>query len=236
MTRVHAALAIAGVLATVFTAAAQQTPPQDDEYFARIEVEGNASGAYPVAAVAFRLDTQIERGTNPAENGVILANLRERMRKALRDAALQPLSVEEKPMVFPVDASAAGWSTWVRITPPAIQTGEDAGEELGRMIQNMREIANAAGCRITGPFFEAEERDVAEQDTLARATENALYRAEGVARVLRTRIYTVDSVEVIEVVWNNEGHLQPGIDDTPPSIENVSCTARVKVSYRAEPI
>jgi len=62
-----------------------------------------------------------------------------------------------------------------------------------------------------------------EQDAVVRATENAYAYAESVAHSLENAINNVDSVEVLSVEWN----LAPG----QPNMNEVSCTAKVKVVY-----
>jgi uncharacterized protein YggE len=231
MSRAHAAATFLSVL--FFACAAF---PQEAEYFARIVTEGNATETHAVGAIAFRYDAEIERGSNAAETSVMLVNLRNTLRKAIQDGRVETLSIEDKPISFRPKESVAGWSTWVRFPPPTVSGTDDPGEVLGRLVRRARDLGTTAGCRVAGPYFEAEDAEFAEQETLARATENALYRAEGIARILRTRIYTVDSVEIVGVTWLNEGTLQPEAGDSPPSINGVTCRAEVRVTYLATPL
>ena len=67
---------------------------------------------------------------------------------------------------------------------------------------------------------------------VARDTENALYKADAVAGLMESEIFAVESVSVLEVIWNQEG-LAPV--PTSLDIERITCTGRVKVVYKFAP-
>lgn len=81
---------------------------------------------------------------------------------------------------------------------------------------------------MTGPLFGVIEREVFEQEAIARATENALYKSDAVASLMDASIVSVQSVSVIEVTWGEASPDEPGGgSDT----QRVLCTAKVRVVY-----
>ena len=87
-------------------------------------------------------------------------------------------------------------------------------------------VAGALGCTVTGPILGTAEKETLMYSAVTLATENAYPPADAAASALKSGIYSVDSVQVIEVLWNRPGELEAA-----PNIRQISCTARVKVSY-----
>ena len=63
----------------------------------------------------------------------------------------------------------------------------------------------------------------------ARATENALYKSEAVASLMRGSVESVQSVSVLEVTWGAPDKNEPG---EGADSQRVLCSAKVHVVYR----
>ena len=92
-------------------------------------------------------------------------------------------------------------------------------------------LGKAAQASIEGPQLIVKDADLFEQETLKRATENALYKADAIAQILNTQIYEVKSVEVQELLWNTDTNNT----DTAPGIDRLTCSAKVSLTYLHQP-
>jgi hypothetical protein len=224
MRRLVGTLMLLGVLAAPLAVAQEDTT-------ARIIVEGDTTSVFPVANLAFRFEARVDTVNDTAATAKVLTQIKDKLKSLLQDAEPGPGPIKEGPITLPADQAAMGWSVWVRYPAPVFHNAIDPEEQFGTFVQRIRNLGKQAGCRVLGPFFEPADREVHEQETIARATEQALYKAEAAARVLRTRIYTVEKIEVLEIEWFHEAELAPDKDEPVASVRGVPCRARVKVTY-----
>lgn len=104
---------------------------------------------------------------------------------------------------------------------------EDGLDQFAQLVAGLQAAAKALGGDLEGPYFTVQAEEEIVQTAVARAVEQALPAAVGAARVMRTRIDSVDTVEVTAVNWNQE----PDTRAPQPQVRRVTCTARVKVRY-----
>ncbi len=92
----------------------------------------------------------------------------------------------------------------------------------------MVEAKHLLNFEMTGPIFGVIEKEAFEQEAIARATENALYKSDAVASLMDASIVSVQQVSVMEVTWGEAIAEEPGEgSDT----QRVLCTAKVFVVY-----
>lgn len=99
--------------------------------------------------------------------------------------------------------------------------------DFAALCDNMVAFAEILSCTVEGPRFSVAAKEELEQSAVARAVEQALTPALGAAMVMKTRIESVDSVEVKELVWNKE----PEPRAVESQVTRVTCTAKVRVRY-----
>lgn len=106
----------------------------------------------------------------------------------------------------------------------------DTGPKMyGQLCDTMQSIAETLGCILAGPFLEPSDRAELQKSAVSAATESAYAPAAAVAAALKSEIFAVDSVEVLELIWNApEG--ETGVRGK--NVRQVSCTAKVRVVYR----
>lgn len=150
------------------------------------------------------------------------------------DAALEetelpePSSVEASDVALEdVNRAVANVSAEVTFASRAFLGAEGDVSAFGQLCQRVLDLAAKLDATVEGPVFAVHAREELVQSAVARAVEQALPAAMGAARVMRTRIDSVDTVEVREVVWNRD----PESQAAQPQIRRVTCTARVKVRY-----
>lgn len=67
-----------------------------------------------------------------------------------------------------------------------------------------------------------------EQEAIARATENALYKSGAVASLMNASIVAVQGVSVLDAQW---GGANSGIPGEGSDVKRLLCSARVRVVY-----
>lgn len=153
----------------------------------------------------------------------------ENLTKALEKKELVPASVVVSGLSIPsMNVPEAVVSARVRVQLLRFSPDEDKGVAFGALCDTIAGIAKTLGCAVEGPELQSDERETLEQDAVARATENALYRADAIAALMDSEIYAVQSVSVLDVKWSSA----TGEKDTLPDLKRITCTARVKVVYR----
>jgi uncharacterized protein YggE len=106
-------------------------------------------------------------------------------------------------------------------------TADDGPERFAELCDTLQTMATENECKLEGPFFGVNARDTMQEAAIARAIEQALPPAEAAARIMQSRIQTVDHVEILSIAWNRELESRA----PQPQIRRVTCTARVKVRY-----
>lgn len=184
-----------------------ESPPDYVEFWLHKTAQG-ATAAETVAAAALfetQLDDQIKTAEWPA-----------------------PSSKEVSEMSFgDINRPAAKVSAHLTFSARPFANPKTGLADFAKLCDGMTALAKTLACTIEGPFFSVAAKSETEQAAVARAVEQALAPALGAAQVLKTRIESVDSVVVKEVVWNRE----PDTRAAQPQIRRVTCTARVHVKY-----
>jgi len=104
----------------------------------------------------------------------------------------------------------------------------DQGPRLfAQLCDKLLDIAGIVGADISGPAFEIRDKDTVIRDAVSAATERAYPPAESVARTLKSAIWAIDTVRVLDVTWN-----EPLFAPNPePNMRQISCTAHVRITY-----
>lgn len=200
---------------------------QDDTH-ATIENIGRATIEVPPEYVEF-VFSYSEAGVNLAAGAERLLAFVSRLREGLDDVDLSPRAVE-----------ASGLRLVLQENPRAsirVRTVFDLGSNTdadgrSRMVASLsdrvKKVGAAFGCELAGPFYGTGEKDTTEQEAVARATEDALYRADAIASLMESSIAAVQRVRVLDVAWSDESS-----DDHQgrSDAKSLFCTARVEVVY-----
>lgn len=116
----------------------------------------------------------------------------------------------------------------VRFLFGSTSTPEERARYAASVSDQMKEAQRMLEFELTGPLFGVIEKEAFEQEAIARATENALYKSDAVASLMDASIVAVQSVSVTEVTWGE------AIDDEPgegSDTQRVLCNATVHVVY-----
>lgn len=152
-----------------------------------------------------------------------------KLKEALEKKELATESVVVSGLSIPsINTPEAVVSARIRVPLPRFSPDEKRGTAFGALCDTIVAIGKMLGCAVEGPELQSENRETLEQDAVARATENALYRADAIAALMDSEIYAVQSVSVIDVKWSTGA----GQKDVLPDLNRITCTARVKVVYR----
>lgn len=184
--------------------------PSHAEFWLHYEALGENIEAAMTKAIAFGEELQkqlVQAELQPGESG-------------LDAPAIPPEQTagEEKVVVI---------SSWLRF-PLAPFSKPDVGPlQFARLCDKVSALGVALGCRVSGPHLEVADKDSLSRAAVTAATENAFSAAEAIAGVLRSAIFAVDSVQILDIEYN-----QPLETQTyEPTLKQVSCTARVRVVY-----
>lgn len=104
---------------------------------------------------------------------------------------------------------------------------DEAPVQYAELCDSVRRLAGDLDCVVQGPFLKVANPQAAERTAVARAIENALPLAEAAASTMNTQVTAVESVEIMEVVWDRD----PEHRGTQPDLFRTACTARVVVTY-----
>ena len=167
------------------------------------------------------------------ESAEAILPFRDRLTAELESGQLLPSSVNVSGASIP-DANENDVVVSARVRFPISQFSkrEDKTQSFAATAQKMRAVGKSLGCTLDGPFLGVEQTEPIEREAVARATENAPYRADAVAGLMESEIFAVESVSVLDIIWNQEG-LAPV--PTSQDIERITCTGRVKVVYKFAP-
>lgn len=172
--------------------------------------------------------TKTIEGPSREELAAALRRFPAELRIAIDEAALKPVQIESSsPRITGVDANGGEALALLRFSISRMQGDEESAKAFGRLLDQVKALAEKLGAKIEGPNLEASQPETVEQDAVSRATENALYRADAIAALMGARILAVQSAKVVEVTWDRgreSGNALTGMD-------RIECTARVEVTY-----
>jgi hypothetical protein len=169
-------------------------------------------------------------GDTAAEGAEKALQFPDALRKAVKDAAIDTDTLVFSGIGVPdMNQPRAVVSAELSIPLLRFATARDKTLAFAAFCDSVRGVAAQAGSRVEGPILRIDAEQTIEQQAIARATENALYKADAVAAIMKARIYEVERVMVRDVVWD-----QPIADGPPftPDITRIACSARVTVVYR----
>ena len=153
------------------------------------------------------------------------------IREAFAQQELRPSKVESSaPAVVSLEGNAVRVSVEAQFPMAGYAGGEIGAAKLGELCDQIKAIAKSAGCELAGPRFVTAEKNAAIQSAVEEAAKNALTAAIGAEKALHAPIRAVELVEVEKITWN----APPDTEVTYPTIEQVACTAAVRVSYILE--
>ncbi len=217
----HLFLVLGAMIAVVSTATAQEGPATV------IETEGRATvfaaptfADFWIHAVAAK-ETVIE-GMNE------MVAFEMRLREALAARALAPNDLDVRaPAVADVNEAQVAVSARLRFNMSSFTSVETGPQQFAGLCDKLADLAKGLGMALEGPQFTVNPQEPIVRSAVAKATEQAYPAAEAIAKELKTSIYAVTAVTVIDLVWDQAEEVR-GIQ---PTLRQVSCTARVRVVY-----
>ncbi len=153
-------------------------------------------------------------------------------RNKLTEAELRPSEFEAiGPAVMSLWDRTAGASIRMRFSMAGFSQPETGPRQFAKLCVAIAKTGETLGCSVAGPALKPADPDSMTSHAVTLATENAYLAASAAAGALKSGIYGVDKVEVLEVNWNQPQDPM----DIMPNLAQVSCTARVKVTYALSP-
>ena len=172
----------------------------------------------------------IESGANFEASTQRALKFEENLRKAFEDLDLPTGFIQMSGVRIEDAAStAATVHARVRFAFDSASTPSSRARTLASIADRLRKAARSLDFEIKGPFFGVEDREAVEQEAIARATENALYKSDAVASLMNASIVAVRNVSVLDLRWGDQDLDVPG---NASDLKRLLCTARVRVSYQ----
>jgi len=208
------------ITATVEAVAQPEAPPLiENEGVGIIEIEPDYAEFWLTKKAA---------GDSFEEAAKLVSGFEEALKAKLEELELVPYSTAVSGVSIPdIEKKEAVVSARLRFSLSSMPGGEDRVAAYGKLCDDVTKLAAATGAVLEGPFLGYGDEQRIEQQAVARATENALYKADAVASIMQSQIIAVQHVEIREVSWDSTSERV----DTVPDIRRISCEARVLVSY-----
>lgn len=150
--------------------------------------------------------------------------------QAIRGSELQPLEIRTSPPVITsVSEHQSRATVAVRFGMAAFNTAKTGPTQFAALCDKLTGLATTMKATLSSPDFRPAEQENTEANVLARATENAYLPAEAVAVAVKSAIFAIDNVKVLELTWEQQPEAQYG--DAP----QLNCRARVQVTYVLSP-
>jgi uncharacterized protein YggE len=150
--------------------------------------------------------------------------------EALRGGDVQPLEVQPIPgIVAPNEQKNMIAGVVARFTMSPFNTPNTGPVGFATLCDKITAMTAALGATLEGPKFQPAENDSAATQAVTKATENAYAPAEALAFALKSAIYSVQEAEILELTWSETPVQAPG------EVPQLSCTARVRVTYQLAP-
>jgi len=150
------------------------------------------------------------------------------LRKTLNEAEIHPVELEvSAPAIRDITAKTVDITARARFSMSGFSSADIGAAQFADLCDKLGAVSAKLGCVLAGPFLEVDDRDALTRAAVTAATTNAYSVADSLALALSGRIDAVESVKVIEVLWNKESHL----GKIEPTLRQLSCTAKVRVTY-----
>lgn len=151
--------------------------------------------------------------------------------QAIRGSELQPLEIKTAPpLITSLAYHQVQASVTVRFSMAVFNTAKTGPTQFAALCDKMNALAETMKSTLASPLLLANDPDMFMSAAVARATENAYPSAEAVAAAVKTTIYAVDKVEVLETEWVQ----QP--EDQQTEVPHLGCRAKVRVTYALAPM
>jgi len=150
--------------------------------------------------------------------------------ESLRAGDVQPLDVQPVPgTVAAADQKLVRGGVVARFSMAAFNTANTGPVGFAALCDKISAMTSALGATLKPPKFSPGESDTAVTQAVTKATENAYAAAESLAFALKSAIYSVQEAEILELAWSESPVEAPG------EVPQLSCTARVRVTYQLAP-
>ena len=200
---------------------------QEDLRVPVVQTTGKATVYAPPSAVSFWLHRTAREETMEASMTRAQA-LEEELRAALNENEVAPLLVEAMPpAVLHLTENVVSASVHLQFSMTPYGNTKSGPMQFAKLCGAIGAIAKTLGCEAQGPLLEVGDEAALVKAASIQATENAYLPASGVAEVLKSSVYSVDSVQVDEVQWNAPLRSEA----VEPNLRQVSCTVTVRVTY-----
>jgi uncharacterized protein YggE len=155
-----------------------------------------------------------------------------KLREALAAKSITPNEIMvTAPAIASVNEPLIDISARLRYSMTAYKSAETGAKLFATLCDGLHEVASRVGTSIEGPLLQVQDEKTVIRSAVTKATENAYSPAEAIATELKSSVFAVASVSVADIVWNRA----PGRRGAQPSINEVSCTATVRVVYEVLP-
>lgn len=150
--------------------------------------------------------------------------------QAVRGSELQPADIRTAPPLITAMAQNQTQASFVvRFSMALFNTAKTGPKQFGALCDKLMQLADTMRCTLSHPHFIAANEDAVIATAIARATENAYPSAEAVAGAVKSNIYAVDSVVILDVEWDQQPLGQSA------EVPQLACRARVQVTYTLAP-
>ena len=192
-----------------------------------IEAEGKAT----VQATPVYADFWLHMAASDATFGACMDQAEQfeaRMREAIAARSILPNDIEfSAPAIPDANTVEVQVSARLRYNMSNFVSAETGNRQFAGLCDKVADLAKDMGAALEGPLFSVQTPEALARAAIAKATESAYPYAEAIATELKTSIFAVASVNVVNVAWNEQ-------EDTrapQPTVRRVACTATVRVSY-----
>lgn len=146
--------------------------------------------------------------------------------KAIRGTELQPLELTPSPPLITSHAEHQTRATvTVRFGMAAFNTAKTGPLQFAALCDKLAEAADLMKATLSSPEFFAADEDRVEAEVVARAMEKAYLPAEAAAQAVKSTIYAVDSITILDLTWEQHPERQAG------EVPQLACRGRVQVTY-----
>lgn len=218
------------VLSLLFIAGAALPAPAQEPEFSLVTSTGTATVyTEPTHAVFWIHETTgadtLEAALEPD------APLEPALRQFLAQNEIRATEIEASaPGNINLEPPTTRTSVKLRFTMSAYAGAGSGARKFGALCDLLKEFAEAPGRELSGPEFITSDQAEVVEAAVRNATTEAYTEAAGAAAALNTRIRSVDMVEVESITWN----APPGSETAYPTLDQIACTAKTRVTYLVE--
>ncbi len=192
---------------------------------------GTATIFVPPSSVQFAMRYE-SKGTTFEEAMTATEKFRDKVRAAFDEKQLKPTDLTFSGASV-VDINQKSVALTVHsVFPMAPYARQDTGPmEFAKFCDTMTTLAQTLSLPIEGPLLKPEDESTTADSAVNTAAENAYAPAAAAATALHCAIASVDSIEIQSIEWNTK----TGTPESPPTLREISCQAKVKVTYLLNP-